>query len=127
MLCRRRCRTRIIATAILLLIARRVAGDPAPEPPPARTHVVTDELRLLCVPPAPPARCMDLPPGHFVDRNTWSALDVEMKRAQDAETRLAAENQSLRVSAASVQPGWYVVAGAVLTGLTTGWYVHSKL
>lgn len=108
------------------MIVRGAAADPAPEPAP-RTHVVTEEPRLLCAPPAPPTRCMDLPPGHFVDQATWLRLDVELRRAQDAETRLAAENTSLRASAAGWQPGLYTLAGAVLVGLAGGWYVHSKL
>lgn len=118
---KRRCK--LVAAAIILMIARRAAADPAPMP----THIVTEELRLLCVPPAPPARCIELPAGHFVDTGTWSALDIEMKRAQDAETRLTAENVSLRASTSGWQPGWYVVTSAVLTGIAGGWYAHSKL
>lgn len=121
-----RLRVKIVAVAVVLLLARRAAADPDP-PVAHRTHVVTEEPRLLCKPPAPPAICMDLPPGHFVDVPTWSALDVELKRAQDAETRLDAENRSLKASASSWQPGWKVLGGAVLTGLALGWYAHSKL
>jgi hypothetical protein len=121
-----RTRVKVAAAVLTLLLARRVTAEPdAPVVP--RTHVVTEEPRFLCVPPAPPVRCMDLPPGHFVDQNVWTALDTEIKRAQNAETRLAAENKALRESASGWQPGWRMLAGAILTGLAGGWYVHSKL
>lgn len=122
---KRRCKA--TAAAIILMIAHRVAASPVAADPAPRTHVVTEEPRLLCAPPAPPVRCMDLPPGHFVDQGTWSALDVSLKTAQDDRTRLAAENKSLRASAALWQPGFYTLAGAVLVGLAGGWYVHGKL
>lgn len=114
-------RVKLAVVLVVIMLAKRVAaGDPEPH-----AHVLTEEPRLLCIPPAA-ERCIDLPPGHFVDRTTWSALDLELRRAQDAETRLGAENRSLRASAASWQPGWKVLAGAVVSGLALGWYVHAR-
>lgn len=37
-----------------------------------------------------------LPPGYFLDDEQWVVLDTEVRRLQDAETRLKAENQELR-------------------------------
>lgn len=72
-----------------------------------------------------------LPPGYFLDEPAWSALDTELRRLQDAETRLAAENTSLRASARTTTPtsppSWYVVVSTFATGVAVGWYVHSKL
>ncbi len=39
---------------------------------------------------------LSLPPGYFLPEETWSALDFELRRLQDSETRLTAENQRLR-------------------------------
>lgn len=37
-----------------------------------------------------------LPPGVYLPEPSWLALDLEMRRLQDAQTRLKAENISLR-------------------------------
>lgn len=106
---------------VLLLASSGAAADPAP------THVVTEEPRLLCVPLVTPARCRDLPPGHFVDEETWNKIDAELRRAQDSETRMRAENTQLRKSVSGWSPGWKTLATALLVGAAGGWYVHSKL
>lgn len=48
---------------------------------------------------------LDLAPGRYLPEAEWAVLDVEVKRLQEAETRLAAENTSLRASA-DAGPGW---------------------
>lgn len=68
-----------------------------------------------------------LPPGYFLPEPTWSVLVTETKRLQDAETRLKAENNSLRTSVANASPSWYVLATAVASSLAAGWYLHSKI
>ena len=59
---------------------------------------------------------LTLPPGYFLDEETWRERDLEMKRLQEQETRLKAENKSLRESASS--PGWATIvitaAGALV-------------
>ena len=47
----------------------------------------------------------------------WNWLDAELRRLQEAETRLEAENESMRDSLRSRQSTWYWVAGAFATGL----------
>ena len=63
-----------------------------------------------------------LPPGHYLDMFTWEMLDNEVRRLQDQETRLVAENKSLRTSLKNAEPGWLtlvlMVAGTVATGIT---------
>lgn len=81
----------------------------------------------MCVPPVPAARCIELQPGHFVDAGSWTKLDAAIRTAQDRVTGLAAENASLRASAAGWQPGWKALASAVLTGVGLGWYLRDKL
>jgi hypothetical protein len=59
---------------------------------------------------------LSLPPGYFLDELTWRERDLELKRLQDQETRLVAENESLRSSASS--PVWLtVLIGAAGTAL----------
>lgn len=61
-----------------------------------------------------------LPPGRFLDENTYSALDTEWKRLQDQETRLTAENKSFRKTMDTWQPGWITLTIATLSGIATG-------
>ncbi len=117
------CSARAVIVATML-IAVRSAADPVPvlAPVPVPTHLASasavhtdggSDLRL--------------PPGYFLPEPLWTKLNTETKRLQDTETRLAAENKSLRASTAGWQPGWYVTAAAIGTGLVSGWYLHSKL
>jgi hypothetical protein len=65
---------------------------------------------------------MRVDPGYYVVEPIWNKLDEEMRRLQDAETRLAAENKSLRKSA-SEGPGWGTAAwigGALAAGFAAG-------
>lgn len=57
-----------------------------------------------------------LPPGYFLDEAKFAALDTEVRRAQDAETRLTAENGVLRTSVAGWQPGWKTLAISFAAG-----------
>lgn len=70
------------------------------------------------------------PPGHFYDDPTWQNLDAEVKRLQDQETRLKAENKSLRESFEGWSPGWFTVTIAILVGAGAGiggyyWYTST--
>lgn len=52
-----------------------------------------------------------LPVGtHILDGTSWGNLDLEVKRLQDQETRLKAENNSLKGSAQRDAPGWGTAA-----------------
>jgi hypothetical protein len=42
---------------------------------------------------------LELPPGYFLDEETWRERDEEMRRLQEREKRRAAANKSLRKSA----------------------------
>ncbi len=60
---------------------------------------------------------LQLPPGYFLDEATWQERDLEMHRLQEQETRLGAENLSLRRSADDfpwITTGIVGVAGVVL-------------
>lgn len=109
-----------VALAVLLLPAGAIAeGDPPFEDTSVPLHivsasdVVTDGGSLL-----------RLPPGYFLDEPMWLRFDTEIRRLQDAETRLAAENESLRESVSRAPPGGWrtmvLVAGALAAGIAIG-------
>lgn len=59
-----------------------------------------------------------LPPGYFLTEPDWDKLDKEVRRLQDAETRLSAENKSMRKSLDS-GPGWGTLV-ITITALSLG-------
>jgi hypothetical protein len=113
---------RVAAFAALLLTVPNLAvGEPLPLPSP---HVRLTAGGLLAV---PDGRTFDLPTAtRVITPDGWALLDAEVRRLQDAETRLGAENTSLRASADTWRPGWIVVVSAVAVGLAAGWYVHAR-
>ncbi len=112
---RRRHRLELAVIAIVLTISARVAaGDPTVR------HVLAP---AVCSTEKTPR--FDLPPGYFYDETTSQVLDAEIRRLQDAETRLTAENKSLRASASGLPISWGVavaVASAIGVGFAIGHY-----
>ncbi len=66
---------------------------------------------------------LKLPPGYFLDEDTWKLRDAELKKLQDADVRLHAENKSLRDSA--VDHPWLIVGIGAL-GTALGVYLALK-
>lgn len=62
---------------------------------------------------------LSLPPGYFLDEKTWQERDLEMKRLQEQETRLKAENASLKKSAAEDYP-WLATGFVGVFGIAIG-------
>ena len=121
---------KIAATAAVLVVLLRAgaAAEPAPAPnpvedadtattapPPVRVKspstLTTDKGSVLRL----PARTVILWP------ETWDVLDAEVRRLQDAETRLEAENRSLRGSAKVSTPRVLAIGAAVLAGIAVGY------
>lgn len=112
-----------VVTLLILLASREAAGEPAPFPdapvsPNGETKVQTVEPRVLCVTDL--TRCITLPPGRFLDEDTWQRIDAEHRRLQNAETRLDAENRSLHDSVSGWQPGWKILVGTLVLGFAGG-------
>ena len=61
---------------------------------------------------------LSLPPGYFLDEETWRERDFEMRRLQELETRLKAENKSLRESAGDYP--WLATGVVGAFGLAVG-------
>lgn len=106
----------LAAACVVHLLTTRAAAEPAPPPwrfrqPPTIT--------------TPRGTVLELPPGYYLAEPTWSALDAELRRLQERETRLEAENTSLRKSTTERPPGWgtlALVTGALATGIAVGVY-----
>lgn len=76
-----------------------------------------------------PARCtteggstVDLAPGRYLPEPTWTALDLEVRRLQDVETRLSAENAVLRQNAEPHRSTWILAGLALAAGIGVGVY-----
>ena len=67
-----------------------------------------------------------LEPGYYLDATKFGRLDGELRRLQEREVRLAAENKSFRESAGGWSPGWKTLVGALIVGGATGWYLGQK-
>lgn len=63
---------------------------------------------------------LDLPPGYFLDEEAWRERDLELKRLQEQETRLKAENRSLRKTVAADAIPWRVIVCAMAFGAAAG-------
>ncbi len=102
----------VCSVALLLVLAgSEAAADPV--------NLILPEPRTLCK-DATFQVCRELPPGRFLDADTWQVLDLEVQRLQTVETRLTAENKSLRKDSESWQPGWKTLLGAFVVGATGG-------
>lgn len=66
------------------------------------------------------------PPSYLLPMPDWDKLDAEVRRLQDAETRLKVENDSLRLSAERTTPPWGVI-GTFVVGIALGAYIGYKL
>lgn len=131
----RRGRLTVAAALAVSFVARTVAAEPCAtqpattpcpvpaDPPPAGFWHVVVPWTLV----TPEGTHLQFPPAFIFNEAKYSALDTEMKRLQDAETRLTAENAALKKDVEGWQPGWYTLGAAALAGIALGWYAHDKL
>ena len=112
--------SKIIAIFLVVLLASRVAADPLPSP---HVRITNGEGELITY----EGKHYVLPLGtHIFTYEMWEELDTEFRRLQDQETRLTAENKSLKKSADEWRPGWKIVVAGALLGLAAGVYVGMK-
>lgn len=117
----------MLVLLFIVLTAPRVLAQPAPETPlPMPTlhmRLGTGEGTLR----GPNGKDYVIPQGsRILAPEAWSTLDAEMVRLQEQETRLAAENKSLRQSASAFSPGVVVIVTALAVGLAGGAYLGHK-
>lgn len=70
---------------------------------------------------------LDLPPGYFLDEQTWQDRDAVLKKAQDDATRFKAENDSLRKTSnsGSTDTRFMVITFAI--GVFSGYVAYHAL
>ncbi len=115
-------RPKIAASVAALVVTLLLATRAAAEPPPAPTHFT---VPVTCQDDATPPHTIRLDPGYYLDADTWDYLDTRVRELQNAETRLTAENKSLRDSAGGA--GWWWVAAGVTLGAAAGVYAGTRL
>lgn len=113
---------RALVVALVLLASPRSATGEDLQP----SNLSIREPAIVCT-LAQPERCRQLRPGRYLDDDAWAKLDAETRRLQTAETRLAAENASMRKSLAGWRPGWKTLALALASGIAAGTYVAVKI
>lgn len=113
-----------IACVLVICVPAVARGDePRPLPRPATSLDTGDGVIRM-----PGGFEFHVPRGSLIlQPDARSAMDLETKRLQDAETRLEAENRSLKKTAAEWQPGWKLLLSATLVGLVGGAYLGYKL
>jgi hypothetical protein len=106
-------RKAVIAAIVVALASRSAAGDPVIHlKTPSTVH--TDGGADL-----------KLPPGYFLEQNLYWELDDEFKRLQTQETRLKAENKSLRES--SSEYPWAATGLVGAFGIALGIFFATQL
>ena len=129
----------IVVTLGLLGFAPNVAAADPVTPPPVTAPVVPpamDPLPGFTVPThihssssvtTDGGSTLRLPPGYFMDEPSWDNLNVQVKKLQDLDTNLTAQNQAMQSSLSGWSPGWRTLAVAVVTGVALGVYLDRKL
>ncbi len=107
----------VIGVALALMLSDHVDADPYVPTPGELLHLKTPSTAKT-----DGGTDLRLPPGYFRDEPSHVKYDLELRRLQEAEVRLAAENKSLRKSAQGISFGWYALAGALVTGFAAGVY-----
>lgn len=119
--------TAAVAALAVLLAARTASGGPLgdlPELPPSDHMRLTSGEGLLKL----GGREIVIPMGsHILTPPAWDKLDVEMRRLQELEVRLVAENDFMKHKVSGWQPGWRLLSVTLLVGVVAGGYVGYKL
>jgi hypothetical protein len=114
----------LITLAILCKPNTVSADDVVPEPLPGDSIRLTSGDGMLEI----AARRFVLPQGtRILTPPAFERLDVEMRRLQDVETRLTAENLHMKTATRGWQPGWKVLAITAVSALASGIYLGYKL
>jgi hypothetical protein len=117
-------RIALLAGLTLILVSGDVyADDPKPLPAP-HVKLTTGPGTL----DAPNGEHYLLPVGtHILDGTSYDKLDDKLKENENLATRYKAENDSLKKSLDTWQPGWgtlIVLTGLALVGGTVAYYVN---
>ncbi len=106
----------------LILLASSAGADPITPPSPLpdtaldRVLHVKTPFQII----SEGGTNIHVPPGYVLNEPQWGSLDTELRRLQDAETRLSAENDSLRDSAGVGPWTWIIGAASAVVGIILG-------
>lgn len=123
---RRRLKVRLVAFAVACVLtssARATADEALPAPAPSERLRMRDPSVLTLK----SGNRLALPAGRFIVEPRFEEDEAELKRLQEAEVRLTAENKSLRASTSGWQPGWKTLTATMITGVLAGLYIRDRL
>lgn len=112
-------RNRKLATTIIALIVFQASPTKADALGVGVKHIQTLGPRKLCKLDEPQT-CLIVQPGRFIDDAAWNELDTEIRRLQDAETRLSTENKFMHEKTKGWRPGWRTLLVTLATGFAGG-------
>jgi len=116
----------VLVFMLLCLMGNDAAADEVKPLPDGHVHLESGSGQLI----GPDGQRYFLPVGsHILDGTSWENIDGEYRRLQDQETRLRAENRSLKDSLKGWRPGWITITSVLLVGVAAGvggyyWYEH---
>lgn len=112
----------VVLVAVLTAMPARVDAEPYEPKPGEIIHLASPTTGRTDA-----GTDLRLPPGYFLDEETFKAKDVELRSLQETKTRLTGENDSFRKTAKSWQPGWKLMLTTFVVGIAGGVYIHSKI
>lgn len=123
-----------VIVGVLLVLVPRASADPVtPVEPPAEAEILpmpSTHLWMRSGPGTlrgPNGKDYLIPQNsHILTNERWSELDSEMLRLSEQETRLDAENKSLKKSASAWTPPAWLLVMAFGAGAASGAYMAMK-
>lgn len=117
---------KLSALIIATLVLRPVVAEADPQPMPTEQITLRSGEGELCLKVT--GKCFTIPQmSRVLAPPAADRVDAELRRLQDAETRLAAENKHMRERVSGWSPGWKTLAVTMLTGIATGVYLGLKI
>lgn len=120
----------VALTAIILLWSADARGDATSAMPTAAETMPSENVRL-----SSGAGMLEVGTRRFtvpqfsrvIAPPAWDKLDAELRRLQDVETRLKAENLHMKQATRGWQPGYKTLLLAATSALATGIYLGHRL
>jgi len=102
-----------VRSLVVVLVLATCTPAYADPPPPDRPIKFPESVEIIYG----AGESKRLPPGYWLDESHWDTLDRELRRLQDAETRLEAENEVFRKEAGM---SWRIALAVFGLGVAAG-------